>query len=154
MSVKHVHVANSHGLFIVNALVGEGEGGGGTSKRFRIILMTKICDFFYIILLKHESVRPDYSTGPYTVFAPEDDAFSTLTDEFNEYADTQVTSIIQYHIVDGYILVAMVSSTTNYTSLLGETIRVEPIGQVIKKQKWHRATPRTVCVSAMVCLSF
>ena len=33
MSVKHVHVANSHGLFIVNALVGEGEGGGGPFKK-------------------------------------------------------------------------------------------------------------------------
>ena len=32
MSVKHAHVANSSGLFIVNALVGEGGGGGALQK--------------------------------------------------------------------------------------------------------------------------
>ena len=33
MSVKHAHVANSSGLFIVNALVGEGGGGGFDKKK-------------------------------------------------------------------------------------------------------------------------
>lgn len=64
-------------------------------------------------------------TGPYTVFAPSDFAFAKIgEDALNHYSSSQLSSIIKYHIVDGYILSAMAGTARNYSTLLGETVSI------------------------------
>ena len=80
---------------------------------------------------EHELLFDKTITGPYTIFVPTDAAFAKLgEDTINGYSNTQLKSILKYHIVDSYLLTPMVSGKKNYSTLLGEPLSVETSASV------------------------
>jgi uncharacterized surface protein with fasciclin (FAS1) repeats len=69
-------------------------------------------------------------TGPYTVFAPTNAAFTALLAELNItkaalLADTVLlTKVLKYHVLDGVVLKAEVPVAKDITTLEGETFKV------------------------------
>ena len=71
--------------------------------------------------------------GPFTVFAPHDDAFAELPDgaveSLLDQPDT-LTSVVTYHLVPGRLPAAEVASCRRAPTLQGETLRLSLDGEV------------------------
>ena len=71
--------------------------------------------------------------GPFTVFAPHDDAFAELpegaVDSLLGQPDT-LTSVVTYHLVPGRLPAAEVACRRRALTLQGETLRVSQDGEV------------------------
>ncbi len=73
--------------------------------------------------------------GPFTVFAPTDDAFAALPAGTIEalLADIPtLTNILLYHVVDGKVLAADVVNLTSATTLFGEDVTITVEDGVVK----------------------
>ncbi|NUM49071.1 MAG: fasciclin domain-containing protein, partial [Anaerolineales bacterium] len=73
--------------------------------------------------------------GPFTVFAPTDDAFAALPEGTVEalLADIPtLTNILLYHVVDGKVMAADVVGLPSATTLLGEDVTVTVEGDTVK----------------------
>ena len=73
------------------------------------------------------------SKGPFTVFAPNDDAFAKLPEGTVEGLLKDVpklTEILKYHVVNGAIPAADVVVHKNITTLQGQDVKVDAA-------KWH-----------------
>jgi uncharacterized surface protein with fasciclin (FAS1) repeats len=71
--------------------------------------------------------------GPYTVFAPTDDAFAKLpkgTVESLLKDIPKLTTILTYHVVEGKVPAADVIQHSELTTLQGQNIKVDAV-------KWH-----------------
>lgn len=70
------------------------------------------------------------SEGPFTVFAPTDDAFSTIPIEvLNELLEPEnrdtLTSILTYHVVRGRLTADEVASLESVTTVQGQKLRID-----------------------------
>ena len=68
--------------------------------------------------------------GPFTVFAPTDDAFAalpagTVEDLLLPENKRQLTDILLYHVVSGKVMAADVTALTSATTVLGEDITIK-----------------------------
>jgi transforming growth factor-beta-induced protein len=68
--------------------------------------------------------------GPFTVFAPTDDAFAklpagTLDDLLKPENKQKLTDILLYHVVEGKVMAADVSSLTSAKTVLGKDVTVK-----------------------------
>ena len=73
------------------------------------------------------------SKGPFTVFAPNDDAFAKLPEGTVEGLLKDVpklTEILKYHVVNGAVPAADVAVHKNITTLQGQDVKVDAA-------KWH-----------------
>ena len=73
------------------------------------------------------------SKGPFTVFAPNDDAFAKLPEGTVEGLLKDIpklTEILKYHVVDGAVPAADVVVHKNITTLQGQDVKVDAA-------KWH-----------------
>jgi transforming growth factor-beta-induced protein len=73
--------------------------------------------------------------GPFTVFAPTDDAFAALPEGTVEalLADIPtLTNILLYHVVEGKVLAADVIGLASAPTLLGEDVQVTVEGETVK----------------------
>jgi uncharacterized surface protein with fasciclin (FAS1) repeats len=73
------------------------------------------------------------SKGPFTVFAPNDDAFAKLpkgTVEGLLKDIPRLTEILKYHVVNGAVPAADVAVHKNITTLQGQDVKVDAA-------KWH-----------------
>ena len=73
------------------------------------------------------------SKGPFTVFAPNDDAFAKLSEGTVEGLLKDVpklTEILKYHVVNGAVPAADVVVHKNITTLIGQDLKVDAA-------KWH-----------------
>lgn len=71
--------------------------------------------------------------GPYTVFAPTDDAFAKLpqgTVESLLKDIPKLTSILTYHVIEGKVPAADVIQHKNLTTLQGQDVKIDAV-------KWH-----------------
>jgi len=77
--------------------------------------------------------QPDFVSilsgeGPFTVFAPTNDAFADLTDELAAIplvpSTAQLTAVLQYHVVSGNILSSSLQNNQSVTTLQGGTFTV------------------------------
>ena len=73
----------------------------------------------------------DAEAGPFTVFAPTDDAFAALPEGTVEalLADPSgaLTDILQYHVVDGAVMAETVVTLDSATTLFGEDVTIEVV---------------------------
>jgi uncharacterized surface protein with fasciclin (FAS1) repeats len=73
------------------------------------------------------------SKGPFTVFAPNDDAFAKLPEGTVEGLLKDIpklTEILKYHVVNGAVPAADVAVHKNITTLQGQDVKVDAA-------KWH-----------------
>lgn len=71
--------------------------------------------------------------GPYTVFAPTDDAFAKLppgTVEGLLKDIPKLTAILKYHVIEGAVPASDVVQHKNLTTLQGQDLKVDAV-------KWH-----------------
>lgn len=82
--------------------------------------------------------------GPYTVFAPTDDAFAAVPAEILDFLlanPTELANVLLYHAVSGQVLAEDVVNLTGATTLNGEDVEIEVIdGQVFVNQAQVIAT--------------
>jgi uncharacterized surface protein with fasciclin (FAS1) repeats len=72
-------------------------------------------------------------TGPFTVFAPTDDAFAQIPQETLQavLADKEkLTAILTYHVVPGKLMAADVAKSTQLQTVQGQSITVSTEGGV------------------------
>jgi uncharacterized surface protein with fasciclin (FAS1) repeats len=67
-------------------------------------------------------------SGPFTVFAPTDDAFSkipaeTLNELLQPENKAKLTAILTYHVVSGRLPALTIANTESATTLQGQTLR-------------------------------
>ncbi len=87
--------------------------------------------------------------GPFTVFAPTDDAFAklpaeTLTDLLKPENKQKLTDILTYHVVSGRVTAADVSQLTEAKTVNGQQVKIDTTGGV----KINNATVTTADVEA------
>ncbi len=63
------------------------------------------------------------TAGPYTLFAPTDQAFEDLPDSTRQDPDLLV-DILLYHVVEGALTIADLAEAATVTTLLGDTLAV------------------------------
>jgi uncharacterized surface protein with fasciclin (FAS1) repeats len=63
--------------------------------------------------------------GPFTVFAPTDEAFDNLTDVDIESMDpSELANLLQYHVVSGKVMSDELAGMTSVPTLSGENLTV------------------------------
>merc|ERR1719221_645434 len=88
--------------------------------------------------------------GPFTVFAPTDDAFTALLEALNAtkeelLARTDLATILQYHVINGQVLSSDLAPTQDVTTLSGDSLPVTNDGTTVM------AGPATVVIADVVC---
>ena len=74
-------------------------------------------------------------TGPFTVFAPSDDAFEKLDgDVLNKLLDDKdrLASVLKYHVLAGTYKAADVATVDRATTLTGDDVMLEHDGDSVK----------------------
>merc|ERR1719356_286337 len=89
-------------------------------------------------------------SGPFTVFAPTDDAFTALLEALNAtkeelLARTDLATILQYHVMNGQVLSSDLAPTQDVTTLSGDSLTVTNDGTTVM------AGPATVVIADVVC---
>jgi len=91
-------------------------------------------------------------TGPFTVFAPTDEAFAKLPEGTVEglLADKEkLTKILTYHVVSGKVMASDVSGMTEAPSLEGGMLKVDTSNGVMINQS-HVITPDIECSNGVI----
>jgi uncharacterized surface protein with fasciclin (FAS1) repeats len=108
----------------------DASGGGATTSTESLLDVAEADGRFTTLLTAIDAAglrETLEEAGPYTIFAPTDEAFAALPAETLEalLADpAQLRDILLYHVVDGSVLAADLSSQTEVTTLQGSTITV------------------------------
>jgi uncharacterized surface protein with fasciclin (FAS1) repeats len=90
--------------------------------------------------------------GPFTVFAPTDEAFAKLPEGTVEglLADKEkLTKILTYHVVSGKVMASDVSGMTEAPSLEGGMLKVDTTNGVMINQS-HVITPDIECSNGVI----
>merc|ERR1719221_161614 len=88
--------------------------------------------------------------GPFTVFAPTDDAFTALLEALNAtkeelLARTDLATILQYHVIQGQVLSSDLAPTQDVTTASGDSLTITNDGTTVM------AGPATVVIADVVC---
>merc|ERR1712176_1150334 len=88
--------------------------------------------------------------GPFTVFAPTDDAFTALLQTLNVTKDEllareDLATILQYHVINGQVLSSDLEPTQDVTTLSGDSLTVTNDGTTVM------AGPAEVVIADVVC---
>jgi uncharacterized surface protein with fasciclin (FAS1) repeats len=84
------------------------------------------------------------SPGPFTVFAPSDDAFSKLPSGTVESLLEDIPTlrkILEYHVVSGKVMASDVVDLGTATTVLGEDLRITASGSNVKVNDAQVVTP-------------
>jgi uncharacterized surface protein with fasciclin (FAS1) repeats len=84
------------------------------------------------------------SPGPFTVFAPSDDAFSKLPSGTVESLLEDIPTlrkILEYHVVSGKVMASDVVDLGTATTVLGEDLRITASGSSVKVNDAQVVTP-------------
>jgi uncharacterized surface protein with fasciclin (FAS1) repeats len=91
-------------------------------------------------------------TGPFTVFAPTDEAFAKLPEGTVEslLADKdKLTKVLTYHVVSGKVMAADVSGMTEAPSLEGGMLKIDTSNGVMINNS-HVVTPDIECSNGVI----
>jgi branched-chain amino acid transport system substrate-binding protein len=84
--------------------------------------------------------------GPFTIFAPSDDAFNTLMTANPDLVNSAIADpallagILQYHVVPGALTAADVAAATELTTLTGQVITVSVDGDTVMLNGMYTVT--------------
>ena len=84
------------------------------------------------------------SPGPFTVFAPSDDAFSKLPSGTVESLLEDIPTlrkVLEYHVVSGKVMASDVVSLDKATTLAGEDVKITASGSSVKVNDAQVVTP-------------
>ena len=92
--------------------------------------------WLYSLLTAAGLVETLKSAGPFTVFAPTDDAFAalpagTVDNLLKPENKDQLTAVLTYHVVPGKVMAADVVKVTEAKTVNGATITVKVDGQTV-----------------------
>ena len=94
-----------------------------------------------------DGLLADCDAGPFTVFAPTDDAFAAVPEDVLNAAladpDGLLTTVLTYHVVEGVVLAEDVVGIDSATTVQGEDIAVD--GTVLNGSVNITATDLTAC---------
>lgn len=93
--------------------------------------------------------------GPFTVFAPTDEAFSkipaaTLTELLQPENKAKLTAILNYHVVSGRITGDEVADLKSATSLQGQTLRINSTKDGLKINDAKVLTPDVEATNGVI----
>ena len=93
--------------------------------------------------------------GPFTVFAPTDEAFSkipaaTLTELLQPENKAKLTAILKYHVVSGRITGDEVTDLKSATSLQGQTLRISSTKDGLKINDAKVLTPDVEATNGVI----
>jgi len=90
--------------------------------------------------------------GPFTVFAPTDDAFAKLPEGTVEgllQNPTELAKILTYHVVAGKVMSSDVAGMTSATTVQGGTLSIDTSNGV-KINESHVVTPDIECSNGVI----
>jgi len=64
------------------------------------------------------------SEGPYTVFAPNNDAFADISETVDGLSEEQVREVLTYHVIEGEILSSDLEASQTVTTLNGQDLEI------------------------------
>lgn len=92
--------------------------------------------------------------GPFTVFAPTDDAFAALpegtVDALLEGPEGDLKNILLYHVVAGNVMAADVTSQSDVMTLLGKRLRIDTSGGGVQIDGATVVTTDIVCSNGVI----
>jgi|GEM_PF-6531680 len=125
-SMKNLSLLTSavFGLLAIGAC---GDDGGGQAEPKTIADYVRIDDRLSSLkerLELTEQLAALDGPGPFTLFAPRNDAFAPLTTPLNDSAAAQLTELLSYHIHDGERSASQLERTTALTTQFGPEVHV------------------------------
>lgn len=92
--------------------------------------------------------------GPFTVFAPTDDAFAKLpegtVDALLEDPEGDLKDILLYHVVSGNVMAADVTTQSDVMTLLGKKLRIDTSGEGVQIDGATVVTTDIVCSNGVI----
>ena len=91
--------------------------------------------------------------GPFTIFAPTNEAFNSLPAGVLNYLlsnKTALTQVLMYHVVSGDLMAAQVVTQTSLMSLQGSSIPVSVNGTTVKVGIATVTTPNVTCSNGVI----
>ena len=92
-------------------------------------------------------------TGPFTVFAPTDEAFAKIPAETLNavLADKEkLTAILTYHVVSGKVMAAQVVEMDSATTLEGSDVTIKVQGEKVMVNDATVVTPDVECTNGVI----
>lgn len=92
-------------------------------------------------------------TGPFTIFAPTNAAFSNLPAGVLNYLlsnKTALTQVLEYHVVSGDLNASQVISTSNLTTLEGGSLQVTDVNSTVKVGIATVTQPNVQCSNGVI----
>jgi len=126
-------------ILVVLAAIAAVAGLVGCAKEKKDIVETAIADGRFETLVAAVTAADLVATlkgaGPYTVFAPTDDAFAklpagTVASLLNNIP--ALKDILLYHVVSGKVMAEDVVKLTSATTVLGKPVTVSVVGSTVK----------------------
>jgi len=126
-------------ILVVLALIAVVAGLVGCAKEKKDIVETAIADGRFETLVAAVTAADLVDTlkgaGPYTVFAPTDDAFAKLPAGTVDSLLNNIPAlkdILLYHVVSGKVMAEDVVKLTSATTVLGEAVTISVVGNTVK----------------------
>lgn len=103
-----------------------------TIERIPWLFNGNICSHRYVHLSIYFNrwLRITTFAGPYTIFAPSNAAFQGFN--ISAYTREQLTTVLKYHVVKEFVLIPMIGTPTNKTTLEGQELIIAPTPGVSK----------------------
>lgn len=90
------------------------------------------------------------------MFAPTDDAFAKLGNTLNTLTPEQLSIILQYHVVNGFLLGPQITGTKSFATIEGQSITLTKTSQVSLKSIPVRTNLQffieSIKISLCICL--
>ena len=94
-------------------------------------------------------------TGPFTVFAPSDEAFkklgvNTLNDLLKPQNKQKLISILKYHVVSGKVLAKDVARMSEVKTVEGANLAIKQVGGKVMVDQAHVQTTDIQCTNGVI----
>ena len=107
------------------------------------------------LLKEAELVETLKGTGPFTVFAPTDEAFAklpkgTVESLLNPQNREKLTAILKYHVVPGTIMAADLAKMKSEKTIKGESLTIKTEGNSVMVNNAKVTQPDIACTNGVI----